>query len=178
MSRPALIACCGLPGVGKSTVSGYVADRLDASRYRSDEVRKELFPDPTYEPEETARTYDELLGRAREDLEAGRNVVLDATFSSRSFRGQADLIAREVDAECAFVRVTCEPGVLRRRIERRTETVSDAGYAEHLEVRETFDSFERDHDAIDNSGPIEETFRQVDHAVLDPIREDLDRAQS
>lgn len=166
MSRPALVVCCGAPGVGKSTVSEYVAGRLDATRYRSDEVRKELFRNPTYDSAETAETYDELLERARADLSAGRDVVLDATFSSKRFRERVDRIANDTNAETTFIRVTCDPAVLRQRIENRSETVSDAGYAEHLEVTESFDALEREHVVIDNSRSIDDTRRQVDDTVL------------
>ena len=43
LSAPTLVVVCGLPGVGKSTVAGVVSDRLEASRLRTDVVRKELF---------------------------------------------------------------------------------------------------------------------------------------
>lgn len=171
VSSPALVVCCGLPGVGKSTVSGYVADRLEANRYRSDAVRKELFPNPTYEPAETVETYEELFDRAKTDLLEGHHIVLDATFSMRQYRERVDEITRDVDAEATFVRVTADPAVLRERIENRTDTVSDAGYEEHLEVKASFEAFDRNHVVIDNSGTIEETHRQVDRAVLEPITE-------
>ena len=174
MSRPSLIVCCGLPGAGKSTVSGYVADRLGAIRYRTDTVRKELFPEPSYEPSETAETYEELLERARNELSDGRDVVLDATFSSREFRDRAGRMARDAGADVAFVRVTCEPAALRERIERRTQTASDAGYAEHLEVKAAFDDFERDHVVVDNSGTIDDTHRQLDRSVLSTHRAEGD----
>ena len=170
MSRPSLIVCCGLPGAGKSTVSGYVADRLGAVRYRSDEIRKELFPEPSYDRAESIRTYDELLGRTRTTLEDGRDVVLDATFSSCEYRGRVELLASDVDVEATFVRVTCDPTVLRERIESRTQTASDAGYAEHLEVKAAFDDFERDHVVVDNSGTIDATHRQLDRSVLSAHR--------
>lgn len=166
MSRPTLVVCCGLPGVGKSTVSGYVADGLGATRHRSDEVRKRLFPDPSYTAEETAATYDELLDRARRDLDAGTNVVLDATFSARSHRDRAAEVARETGADARFVHVTCTPATVEERIEGRTDSVSDAGYDEYLDLRDAFDPIERDHATIDNSGTIEETRRQIDRSVL------------
>ena len=55
-----LVALCGLPGVGKSTVAGYVTEQLDAVRLRTDVVRKELFDEPQYTAEETESVYREL----------------------------------------------------------------------------------------------------------------------
>ncbi|RKD94013.1 AAA family ATPase [Halopiger aswanensis] len=171
MSRPSLIVYCGLPGVGKSAAAAYTADELPARRFRSDEIRKELFPEPEYTAAETAATYDELLERGREALASGSNVVLDATFRSTEYRDRAAALAAEVDAAdgVAFVRVTCETDVVTERLDQRTtaESVSDAGLREYRLVSESFEPLERDHVVVDNSGPLEETYRQIDRSVLD-----------
>ncbi|OIB55294.1 AAA family ATPase [Natrialba sp. SSL1] len=166
MHRATLIVYCGLPGVGKSAASGYTAEQIDAERYRTDQVRKQLFPDPSYTPEETHATYDALLERARSTLESGSNVVLDATFQSRPHREQAAAMADETGVDCEFVYVDCDLDVVEERIEERTDTISDAQFEQHLQLRETFDSIERDHVVVDNSGTLEETYRQIDEHVL------------
>ncbi|MFC6734896.1 AAA family ATPase, partial [Halolamina salina] len=81
-----LVLVCGLPGTGKSTVAERIAELLPARMLRTDVVRKELFPEPTYEAEESAAVYDELFDRARDRLDAGEHVVLDATFRRRRLR--------------------------------------------------------------------------------------------
>ncbi|ELZ02241.1 hypothetical protein C482_05501 [Natrialba chahannaoensis JCM 10990] len=161
-----LIVYCGLPGVGKSAASGYTAEQTDAERYRTDQVRKQLFPDPSYTPEETDATYDTLLERAQSPLESGSNVVLDATFQSRPYREQAATMAEELGVDYEFVYVDCDLDVVKGRIEERTDTISDAQFEQHLQLRETFDPIERDHVVIDNSGTLEETYRQIDEHVL------------
>ena len=166
MSRPTLLVYCGLPGVGKSMASEYTADRLPAARYRSDEIRKELFPEPSYTSAESDATYAELLERARADLESGSDVVLDATFRSRERRDRAATVADEAGAETVFVHVTCALEVVEQRLEERTDTVSDAEFEQHLQLRESFDPLERDHVVIDNSGTIEETRDQLERLVL------------
>ncbi|AEH35771.1 AAA family ATPase [Halopiger xanaduensis] len=168
MARPTLIVYCGLPGVGKSAASAYTASNLPAERYRSDEVRKQLFPDPEYTAEETQATYDELLERAWPDLEAGSNVVLDATFKTKRLRNRAATLADDVGAEAIFTRVTCDADVVETRIENRTSTdsVSDADLRVYRLVKESFEPLEREHVVIDNSGSIEETYRQIDRTLL------------
>lgn len=74
-----LVVACGPPGVGKTTVAEAAA-HLDAELLRTDVVRKELFPEPTYTDEEIDRMYRELFARAGGLLETGRSVVLDGTF--------------------------------------------------------------------------------------------------
>ncbi|MCF2241345.1 AAA family ATPase, partial [Halobacterium salinarum] len=43
-----LVVVCGLPGTGKTTVSGHAAETLDAELLRTDVVRTDLFPEPDY----------------------------------------------------------------------------------------------------------------------------------
>ena len=171
MPSPLLVVYCGLPGVGKSTVSRYTADQLGASRHRSDEVRQELFEEPSYTPAELRATYEELLERARADLEAGRDVVVDATFRERPERDRAAAVAEETGATVTFVRVTCSPEVVRERLQARTDDPSDADLAVYREHRESFEPLVREHVTVDNSGSLAETRRQVDQHVLDPLLE-------
>ena len=165
MSRPLLLICCGLPGVGKSTVAAYAAEQLSAARYRSDEIRLELFDEPTYERSEVRKTYDELLRRARDDLESDRSVVVDATFKRPSQRQNAADVAAEIGARIRFVRVTCPPEIVRERIRARTDDPSEADVSVYELHRETYEPIERDHHTVDNGGSLPETYRQVDRVL-------------
>ncbi|AXR83431.1 AAA family ATPase [Natrarchaeobaculum sulfurireducens] len=166
MASATLIVCCGLPGVGKSAASAHLTERLSGVRYRSDVIRKQLFPDPEYTAAETAATYDELLTRARADLEAGSAVVLDATFKTKRLRDRAATVARESNAAFEVVHVVCDPDVVETRIENRTDSVSDADLRVHYLVKESFESIERDHVVIDNSNSLDATRRQLDRSML------------
>lgn len=161
-----LVVYCGLPGVGKSTVSRYTAEQLDAARYRSDEVRQDLFDEPEYTEQETRTTYEALLERARSDLEAGQDVVVDATFNQAGERDRAAAVAERAGAAVEFVRVVCPPEIVRERIRARTGDASEANLEVYREHRETFEPLEREHVTIDNSGTLEESREQVDRRVL------------
>jgi Cdc6-like AAA superfamily ATPase len=100
-----LVAVSGLPGVGKTTVSGMVAERLGADRLRSDVVRKELYPEPTYDPAETEAVYAELLSRAGDRLGRGDPAVLDATFRRCARRDRVAALADDHGVDARFVRV-------------------------------------------------------------------------
>ena len=158
-----LVVVCGLPGVGKTTVAERVADRVDGRIRRTDVIRKELFDDPEYTDAETEAVYAELLARAREDVDAGDAVVLDATFADARFRADARETAAEAAAEFDLVEVACDEGVVERRIERR-DGISDADFDIHLRFKELFDDVATDHVIVDNSGTEAETFAQVDAA--------------
>jgi predicted kinase len=166
MAGPLLVVCCGLPGVGKSTVSEYTAEQLSATRYRTDEIRHELFEEPSYTSVEGRRTYDELFERTREQLDAGRSVVVDGTFKNTSVRDRVTAIGEETSATVRFVHVTCPPAVVRERIRARTGDASDADVSVYQKHREQFEPLACDHISIDNSGDLAETYRQVDRHVL------------
>lgn len=168
MTARTLFAFCGLPGVGKSAVSAYVAEQRDAVRHRSDAVRKSLFDDPQYTEAEKRATYDELLARAEADLERGTDVVLDATFKTREYRDRVAALAERSDAEFAFVRVTCDSAVVRERMADR-EGISDADFEVYQQLAEAFEPVEREHVVVDNSGSLEATCEQVDELLLSAV---------
>jgi len=167
-SVTALFVFCGLPGVGKSAVSAYVAEQRGAVRHRSDAVRKSLFDDPQYTEAEKRATYDELLARAESDLERGEDVVLDATFKTAEYRDRAAALAERIGAEFVFVRVTCDSAVVRERMADR-EGISDADYEVYQQLAEAFEPVQREHVVVDNSGSLEATYERLDGAVLSVV---------
>jgi len=155
-----LVALCGLPGVGKSTVSRYIQEGLDARRLRTDRVRQEMFPDPTYSEEERRAVYHELCDRAEEYLAAGESVVLDATFANTDCRDTVREVATDYDIPFYFVRVVCEQSVAEQRIADRDD-LSDADVDVYRQFKQTFEPIECDHAVIDNSGSKANTRSQV-----------------
>jgi predicted kinase len=149
-AEPELIIVCGYPGVGKSTVSEFLADELDGKRFRSDAIRKELFSNPTYTTEESETVYGTAFERARDRLTEGQTVVLDASFASKHHREQAQAIANDCSVPFRLVHVACNEKEVLARIKRR-DGISDADIEVYYEVREGFDPLERDCLEIDNS---------------------------
>lgn len=161
MSDQSLVVVCGPPGVGKSTVGAMLADRLGAERLRTDAVRRDVVPDPSYTDRERRRVYDEFFDRARELLDGGASVVLDGTFQYESTRDRAAELATEFDVEFDVVRVTCDEATVRERLAERTDDPSDAVFANYREIRDAFDPFDRPHLTVDNSGTLEQTSKQL-----------------
>lgn len=161
-NRAVLVVVCGLPGAGKTTVSEAIADRLEATRLRTDVVRKDLLDDPEYTPEETRRVYAVLLERARETVATDGAVILDGTFKRRYRRDDARATARSLGVPFRLVKVTCEEPVVRERIAGREGDASDADFEIHQLHREQFEPIEGERIVVDNSGPLAETMAQVD----------------
>lgn len=160
-----LVVVCGLPGVGKTTVARRAATIIDARLIRTDVVRKELVGTPTYDAVEDRRTYDSVLGRARENLGAGRNVVVDGTFRRAADRARARGVARETGSECSLIWVTCDPSVVAERIGERCADASDADFGVHRAVREAWEPLVHPHETVRNRGALRETHRQVDRVL-------------
>ncbi|KUN82563.1 gluconate kinase [Streptomyces bungoensis] len=131
----------GLPGSGKSTLSGALADRLGVTLLSSDRLRKELAGLPAeqsaaagygvglYTPEWTARTYTALLDRAAALLSLGESVVLDATWSHARAREAALRVAERTSADLVALHCHVPHEVSAARLGTRGPGISDAGPA-------------------------------------------------
>ncbi|WP_276259656.1 AAA family ATPase [Haloglomus litoreum] len=160
-----LYVVCGLPGVGKTTVSRHLADREGYDLLRSDVVRADVVEDPSYTEAEIRRVYDELFARARERLERDGGAVLDATFGREDYRERAATVAGDCGVDVRFVMVECDPAVVRERIAAREDDASDADFSVYREHRDAFEPLSRPHAVVDNSGGREATREQVDELV-------------
>ncbi|MFB7462945.1 AAA family ATPase [Streptomyces sp. NPDC056224] len=128
----------GLPGSGKSTLSGALADRLGVTLLSSDRLRKELAGIPAdqpaaaaygeglYTPEWTARTYTALLDRASALLSLGESVVLDATWSAAGQREAAQRTADRTSADLVALHCRVPVDVAAARLDTRAHGASDA----------------------------------------------------
>ena len=128
----------GLPGTGKTTLGGALADRFGAVLLSSDRVRKELagiapqtrvpagFGEGLYDGPHTEATYTELLRRAEALLARGESVVLDASWSDARHRCAAERLAERTRSR--LVRLVCQAAaeLTGQRLRTRTGTASDA----------------------------------------------------
>ena len=133
-----LILVGGLPGTGKTTLSGRLADEMGAVLQSSDRVRKEMagvspdesaaasYQEGIYSPDHTDKTYEELLRRAETLLIRGESVVLDASWLSTRHRLWAGQVAARTHSRMVGLRCGVPPGVAEARLRARTGSISDA----------------------------------------------------
>jgi uncharacterized protein len=145
---PNLVLVGGLPGTGKTTIAGSLADRLGAVLLRTDLIRGEmpelagLSPDSgygrgRYDPENVHNTYREMLNRARTLLGLGEHVVLDASWSSAAEREAARDLAGATSSRIVELRCAAPAAVTEPRITTRTDA-SEATPEIAARMREDF----------------------------------------
>lgn len=142
-SPPRLFLMHGVSGSGKSWLSERMLKRLPAIRIRSDVERKRLFapssPQPDadalgqglYTTDVTLKTYARLLRLAKDILESGFNVIVDAAFLQREQRRPFFELAEKVSLPITLIDTVADQATLDRRLltrTRRQDNVSDAGH--------------------------------------------------
>lgn len=149
--RPALVLVGGLPGTGKSTLAGELAERAGFQVVSSDRVRKELagldpsqaadadFEKGLYAPEWTRRTYRACLERVREGLFRGRRLLVDASFREEEKRRWFRETAREWGVRHVLLVCRAPAEVVRDHLEGRGPTASDADWKVYRRAAETWE---------------------------------------
>ncbi len=152
--RPFLLLMHGVSATGKSWLSEQIINHVPAVRLRSDIERKRLFrlplhgsreaenPANLYSEEAGAKTYARLLQLARGVLEAGYNVIVDATFLQKEERSPFLQLGEQQGVPVHILSTTGSKEILLQRIHRRAlerDNVSDADQQvleEQLRTRE------------------------------------------
>ncbi len=128
----------GLSGSGKSYRARQIVDRHGFIRLRSDVVRKQIYGlDPhrqsdrkqwteLYSAEASQKTFESLSARAKQLLQNGFDVIVDATFLKRKYRQPFQVLAQELGAEFGIVSCSAPIDELSRRIRHRSADPSDA----------------------------------------------------
>ena len=131
----------GLAGSGKTTIAQAMLERIGAIRVRSDVERKRVHGlaaqartharpyGGIYAPSSTRLTYERLKQAARDIVESGHCVIVDAAFLWRAEREQFRALARELGAPFLIASCRASEGALRSRVARREAAMSDASEA-------------------------------------------------
>jgi aminoglycoside phosphotransferase family enzyme/predicted kinase len=165
---PAVIACAGLSGTGKTTLAAALAAATGFVLLSTDVIRKRRAgltaetPAPAppgaglYTPAARAATYEALAAEAEAELAAGRGVIADATFIRTADRRRLASAARRQRRPCVFVECRAGEAAIRGRLEARAgaPSVSDARWDTYLAQRAEREEFGADepHVVVDTSG--------------------------
>ena len=147
---PKVIVFMGLSGTGKSFLAQKLLEKFPAVYLSSDIIRKELFGlDPSthhyvpfeqgiYSKEFSEKTYKEIIKRAKEEIEFGSSVIIDATFKNTWQRKILLEEFKNVKAEIFWIWCEAPDEVIKERInKRKNHTYSDALWEIYLKQKET-----------------------------------------
>ncbi len=168
--RPYLMITSGLTGTGKSRLAETLAQDLDMALFQSDRIRKEIcgmppeehrleaFGEGIYTKEMSRKTYQALLARAKDALQQGRPVILDAAYLKDGERRKAEGLAEQQGVPFFILEVTCSDAEVKKRLSTRLQeggAISDGRWEIYLaqqEIRDPISGFPRDrHFVIDTS---------------------------
>ncbi|WP_462320322.1 bifunctional aminoglycoside phosphotransferase/ATP-binding protein [Halochromatium sp.] len=167
--RAKLFITHGLSGSGKTWIGNLLREHMPIIQVRSDIERKRLFglleerdsarppPADLYSAEATKRTYQRLLTLARELIEAGFSVLVDATFLKREQRALFLALARALECSTRILVMQAPMHLLRERISARRVAGEDASDADidvlslQLANREPLTEIEHQHAVFLNS---------------------------
>ncbi|MCP4115542.1 MAG: AAA family ATPase [Desulfobacteraceae bacterium] len=178
-SRPRIWVLCGMPATGKSTIAGALARILEIEPIRSDLVRKELFGlkpherggvnfgEKIYAPSAGSLTYGKLLCLAQEEIENGKSVILDATFSRAKHREDLVRLAKDKGIKPVFIECTAAEETVKERLQKRRSapSVSDARLEHFDELKARYEPFIGDENArhimVDTTLPLDACIRRI-----------------
>jgi predicted kinase len=156
----------GAPGTGKSTLARRLASALGAEVVQTDLVRKQLFREPRYTGGEHAAVYGWCHNLLRTLLRVGRHAIFDATNLEERNRRKLYEIAEDCRADLSVVWVTCPPAVaqarlLRRKVDRDADDLSDADWRIYLELRRKADPIRRPHLVVNSATNLDTLVRRI-----------------
>ncbi len=178
---PALLVVCGRIGTGKSTVARLLSDHTGFVVFSSDLIRKRLvgitpthrrtapYGSGIYTEEVSRRTYARLRTHAKEQLQAGRGVIIDATCQNRADRQAFLELGSRLQVPVVFLECQAGPAEVKRRLQEReqqSDVVSDATWAIAQRAWDVFPPFD---DLPDSSHFVIDTQERVQDRLMEIV---------
>ena len=180
--KPFLMACGGLSGSGKSRMAREIAPEIyspfGAIIIRDDIVRKQLaevdfsfvLPDHYYTPENERLVYKEMRRQAKQALQVGYPVILDALFYSPKERKKAEDLAKNSGVPFEGLWAEAPLMVRSKRVTERQNNPSDIKTPTALAEQLKQDVGEVNWHYVYTSGTKEETLEKVKRILKKYLR--------
>lgn len=139
LSRPVLFTIVGLPGSGKTYLSRQLAEELGAAHVSAEEIRYELFEQPSFSKEEEGVVKHMMLMMTERFLKAGLSVIYDTSVSRMADRRELRTLTNKLKAEHLLLWQQIDAATAFNRIQKRTGKAPEDAYA----VKMDKDTFQR-----------------------------------
>lgn len=157
-----IVIICGLPGVGKSSLSAHLAPLIDAVVLSSDKVRKELIARPTYSKAEVKLIYNLISLIAKYLHNAGLNCIIDATFNREKLRKEFKRKLKLPDEQVRIVECISQENIIIQRLMARKKGYSDADFSVYKRMKKNFQPIREAHITVDTSQlPLDTVAREI-----------------
>jgi len=174
MSQPTLFLMLGYPGAGKTTTAKTIEQLTKATHLWADQVRREMYQQPTYSQAENTHLYTHLNDVAAEQLEQGHSVIFDTGFNYYKDRQRLREIGDRSKAKTLIVWVKSPKATARQRAVEDAHLHSHTRVLGHMEA----EHFDRLSDALEEPRQ-DEAYIAIDGTKdkLEDIRQQLQDAQ-
>jgi predicted kinase len=144
-----MIIVSGLPGSGKTYFASKLSKELGASYISSDLTRKDMDAQGRYAFEDKLNVYEEMAHRAGEEVRAGKQVVIDATFYRKEMRELFFTLARLLHQKIALIEIVADEQIVLARLSQpRAE--SEADFAVYKMVKSQYELMDIEHLVIES----------------------------
>ncbi|MFY9796306.1 MAG: AAA family ATPase [Candidatus Nitrosopolaris sp.] len=161
-----IVIICGLPGVGKTTLSRHLAPIISAIILSTDKIRKELIPKPTYRWQERRLVYDVLILLAKYLHNAGVNCILDATFNTEYSRKELRHKLALTPDQFSLIECICSEDEIISRLENRKNDYSDADIFIYRNMKKIYEPVSEEHIIVDTSNTSKVDMEKIANQIL------------
>ncbi len=124
MKKPLLIATLGHPGSGKTYFSERLAKEYGLVHLSRDRFRKEIIPNPTFQPEERDAIMRAVNWVTEEFLMKGIGVLNDGNYNKKKYRSELAKIAKKMNATYVVVHIVTSIEQAEKRLLQRQKVKS------------------------------------------------------
>lgn len=146
-----IVIVFGLPGSGKSYFAVPLAKRLGAGYLNTDQLRKEMFSQPTYSREEKRNVYKRLLDEMCTYALAGKSLVMDGTFYDPGIRGEFKAGATGLGIELKWIEICADERLIKKRVAQK-RTFTDANFNVYLAIKRQYVPMKASHLCLISTG--------------------------
>ena len=118
-----------------------------------------------YAPEVTKQVYANILNLAKEALNAGFPVILDASFNKEVYRQGVRDLAQALNCPYYFLHLQCDEDILKQRLAKRQEEsqdISDGHLGLLSSFKQTFEPLKDENQIVlDTTQPVEKVVQEA-----------------